>query len=367
MRRRRDRHVRFDVRRAGRVRAGRPGSRADAPGHRARLRRAGRVLDTRPPALGGRLHGPGHQVPHAGADLLRRLPRRLRGAGARVARGRRRLLADRDAVRPPVDKGGHQRGATGHGDARPHRAAAGAGDDRTHRPHAAGHRGRCRTHSPRRHAGRRRRPQLRHRAGRDERGAAPPLGRQPRPHFLHPQCGAAVGRRRQDALRPHGRGPGRASAPVRHRVRGHGGGRLLRYDARAPGRGGRAVRRRGAGSAHAAARARGRLHLHLGAVQAGHVFSRRRRANQRQRFQGFPRGHAGRGLGHLRGHGPGPGARGLARDRRLRGLHRRRRRGRHDRGGQPALHPVDRPDHGRLHGGPGGARRVWSGSAGAPS
>ena len=82
-------------------------------------RGARRVLDTRAAALGGRLHGPGHQVPHARADLLRRLPRRLRGAGARAARGRRRPAAHRDAVRPAVGQGRHQRRPAGHGGARP--------------------------------------------------------------------------------------------------------------------------------------------------------------------------------------------------------------------------------------------------------
>ena len=130
------------------------------------------------------------------------------------------------------------------------RAPAGPGDDRADRPHAAGHRDRRRAHRARRHAGRRRRAQLRHRTGRDERGAAPPFGGQPRPHRLRPQCGPPVGRRRQDALRPHARGPGRAPAPLRHRVRRVRRRRLLRHDAGAPGRGGRALcrarrRRRG--------------------------------------------------------------------------------------------------------------------------
>ena len=54
-------------------------------------------------------------------------------------------------------------------------------------------------------------------------------------------------------------------------------------------------------------------------------------------------------LGHLRGHGPRPGQGGLPPHRRVRRLHRRRRRGRHDRGGQPLRHPVERAAHGRLH------------------
>ena len=164
VRRRRDRHLRVDFGGAGRVRPGRPGPRADPHGRRARLRGARRVRHARPPPLGGRHHGPGDQVPHARPDPLRRLPRRLRGAGARAARGRRRPAPDRDAVRPAVGEGGHQRRPPGHGGARPHRAAAGPGDDRADRPHAAGHRDRRRADRPRRHAGRRGRPQLRHRA-----------------------------------------------------------------------------------------------------------------------------------------------------------------------------------------------------------
>ena len=97
LRRGRDRHLRLDLGRPGRVRAGRPRPRAD-PDRAAELACAvaRRVLDARAPPLGGGLHGPGHQVPDARADLVRRLPRRLRGAGARSARGRRRPPAHRD-------------------------------------------------------------------------------------------------------------------------------------------------------------------------------------------------------------------------------------------------------------------------------
>ena len=178
------------------------------------------------------------------------------------------------------------------------------------------------------------------------------------PIVVPPERGAPFGGRRQDALRPHTRGPGRAPAPLRHRVRRLRRRRLLRHHAGPPGRGGRALRRRHARGAHAGARAGGRVHLHLGALQAGHLVPGGRRAHQRQRVQGVPRGHARGRLGHLRGHGAGPGEGGLAPDRRLRGLHRRRRRRRHDRGGQPALHAVDRAAHGRLHRGPGRACRA---------
>ena len=59
-------------------------------------------------------------------------------------------------------------------------------------------------------------------------------------------------------------------------------------------------------------RALRRLHLHRGPVRAGLLVPGRRRAHERQRLQGLPRGHARCRLGHLRGHGPGPGQGGLA-------------------------------------------------------
>ena len=79
-----------------------------------------------------------------------------------------------------------------------------------------------------------------------------------------------------------------------------------------PGRRRGALRRRRARRPHPGARALGRLHLHLGPLPAGLLVPRRRRADQRQRVQGLPRGHARRRLGHLRRHGPGPGQGGLA-------------------------------------------------------
>ncbi len=187
-----------------------------------------------------------------------------------------------------------------HGRSRPPRAPAGAGDDRAHRPHAARHRDRRRPDRARLHAGRRGRPQLRHRTGRDERGAAPPLGGQPRPHRLRPQCGPPIGRRRQHALRPHARRPGGAPAPFRDRVRRHRRRWVLWNHPGPPGCRGRALPRGHARGADAGARARGGLHLHLGPVPTGHVVPRRRRAHQRQRLQGVPRGDARRRLGHLR-------------------------------------------------------------------
>ena len=63
--------------------------------------------------------GPGTKFPTLGPDPLRRVPRRLRGAGARAARGRRRPPAHRDAVRPALGQGRHQRRPAGHGGAGP--------------------------------------------------------------------------------------------------------------------------------------------------------------------------------------------------------------------------------------------------------
>ena len=297
LRRRRDRHLRLDLGRAGRVRPGRPGARAHAEGGRARVRRPRRVLHARAAPLGRGLHGAGHEVPHPRAHHVRRVPGRLRGAGARAPGGGRRPPADRDAVRPALHQGCGERRPARHGVLEPVRPAAGPGHDRAHRPHAAGHRDRRRPHRPRRHAGRRRRPQLRDRPGRDERGPAPSLVGQPRPDRLRPQRGPAIGGRRPDALRPHPRGPGRAPAPFRHRVRRLRDRRLLRDHAGPPGGGGGALRRRHSRRADPGARTGRSLHLHLGPLHPGHLVPRGGRAHQRQWFQGLPRGDAGGATG----------------------------------------------------------------------
>ncbi len=116
-------------------------------------------------ALGGRQHGPGHQIPHPGPDPLRRLARRLRGTGARACS---RAASTSSSSRPSFDLLSAKSAING---ARRAMVALDrivplqvAGDHRAHRPHAARHRDRRRPHRARRHAGRRRRPQLRHRA-----------------------------------------------------------------------------------------------------------------------------------------------------------------------------------------------------------
>ena len=57
----------------------------------------------------------------------------------------------------------------------------------------------------------------------------------------------------------------------------------------------------------AGARAVGRLALRRGAVRAGAVVPRHRRANERQRLEALPRGDARRRLGDDGHHGPRPG------------------------------------------------------------
>ena len=64
-----------------------------------------------------------------------------------------------------------------------------------------------------------------------------------RVHRVRAQCGPPVGGRRQHALRPHPRRPGRAPAPLRDRVRRVRHRRVLRDDAGPPGRGRRPLLR----------------------------------------------------------------------------------------------------------------------------
>ena len=197
----------------------------------------------RPPPLRRRLHRPGHQVPVARPDPLRRAARRVRGPGPRPARGRRRPAHHRDPLRPALGEGRHERRPPGHALDRPRGPAPGAGHHGAHRAHAARHRDRRRARRHRPHEARRHRHQLRHRPGRD--GRAPPPPRRPRPHadLVHPQRRAAERRRRQDALRPHARAARRAPGPLRQRARRQRHRRLLRHHPGPPGRGGRALPR----------------------------------------------------------------------------------------------------------------------------
>ena len=142
---------------------------------------------------------------------------------------------------------------------------------------------------------------------------------------------------------------GRAPRPLHHRVRRQRGRRVLRHHPRASARPSSrpaahltpAARQAGVGAGRG-------LHLQPRPLRPDAVRAGRRRAHQRQRVQEVPGGHAGRRLGHLRGHGPGGGQGRLARPRRVRRLHRRGRRRRHAGGGQPLRHPGHPADHARL-------------------
>src|SRR5918995_1565648 len=126
----------------------------------------------------------------------------------------------------------HPRPAGDGGDRHPG-AAPGAGHDGADRHDAARHRDRRR---PGRHRGdetRRLRAQLRHRPVRNARAPSACVRLRPPAHLVPAQHGPAVGRRRQDALRPRARRVRRVPDPVRHRAGGPGRGRVLRVDARA--------------------------------------------------------------------------------------------------------------------------------------
>ena len=158
----------------------------------------------------------------------------------------------------------------------------------------------------------------------------------------------AVGRRGPDALRPDAGPAGRAPRPVHHRVRGVGRRWLLRHHPGASGGGGGPLPGPGPDPAGSRSGARLRLDLHPRAVRPEPVVPGGGRADQRQRLQAVPGGHAGRRLGHLRRHGPGPGEGRRPRHRRVRRLHRRGRRGRHGRDRGPLRHPGDPAADARL-------------------
>ena len=110
-------------------------------------------------------------------------------------------------------------------------------------------------------------------------------------------------------------------------------------------------------------RGRRRLALPVRAVPPGHLVPVHRRADQRQRVQGLPRGDAGPGLGGVRRDRPRPDPRRRAPARPVRRLRRPRRRRRHARARRPPGHRLHAADRAGLHraggprGGPGDARR----------
>ena len=120
---------------------------------------------------------------------------------------------------------------------------------------------------------------------------------------------------------------------------------------------------RGRARAAAAPRGRRRLALPARAVPAGHLLPGHRRAHQRQRLQGVPRGDAGAALGRLRRDRARPGPRRRAHARPVHRLRRPRRRRRHEGAGVPLRHRLHPADRARLHrarrprGGAGDARR----------
>ncbi len=136
---------------------------------------------------------------------------------------------------------------------------------------------------------------------------------------------------------------------LRQGLRRHPGRRLLRHHPGAPAPG----RRRGArprpGQAPAAARAGRRVALPGRPVPAGQLGADDRRADQRERLQGVPRGHAGRPLGRLRRDRPGPDPGRLAHAGRLRRLRRPGRRRRHGRSRGPVRHRVHAAADAGLH------------------
>ena len=324
------------------------------PGGRRRGHRRGR---RRAAPLGGGQPGPRHQVPHPGPDPLPRAAQRLSGAGECADRGRRRPHPRRDRLRPPPGQGRHQRGRARHGRCGPARAHPGPGDHRADRPDAPGHRDRRRAHRPRPHAARHHRAQLRHRAGRDGRGHPLPVPALPTTGLRAAQRRPALGRRRQDALRPDSGPAGGSSRALHHRARGQRRGRLLRHDPGAPARRGGAVPRSRAAAPPATAiehePGASSIYSNVGFHQDTSflVVGERTNANGSKKFRDAMLEAR---LGHHRRHRARPGERGRARPRRVRGLHRGRRRIRHDRGRQPARHPGERPAHGRLHRGTGG-------------
>ena len=207
------------------------------------------------------------------------------------------------------------------------------------------------------------RAELRHRPGRDERAPALPVpARADRRVGDAERRPARAGARRR-GLPADARRAGRGAVPVRPRVRARPGRRLLRHDARAHPAGRRGGARGRPGATRAAAGAGRLLALPPRAVRPGRLGADGRRADERQRLQGVPRGDAGRPVGGLHRDRPGAGPRRLAPARPVRRLRRPRRRSRHARAGRAFRHRLDAADHAGLdraagdRGRPGDARR----------
>lgn len=233
---------------------------------------------------------------------------------------RRRRPDRRDHAGPPPDEGlrtGRPPRAGGHR----RRCAAGRLHGlRDHRHHAARLRDRRRADRAGAAGHRHDRPELLDRSGRDERAPALPRPAFPHPAAVHAERGPAHPHQGGRALPARPRGPGRRPGELRPRLRPLPDRRLLRHHPRTPAPGRRAGPRAHALRAHPAARTRRRLPLPDGPLPPGHLLPGDRRADQRQRLEEVPRGHAGGPLGRLCGDGPRADPRGRPHAGPLRGL-----------------------------------------------
>ena len=217
-----------------------------------------------------RLDRPGHEAAQPRPHPLRRPARRLRGAGRRAARGRRRPAPRRDVhstcSRLKAAMIACRRAMAAAGRAVPLQVQVTM--ETTGRMLVGTEIGAALV-SPLA-AMRRRRPrhQLRHRPGRDAGAPALPQPALPAADQRAAQRRPAVGRRRQDALRPHAGELAEYHARLRHRARRVGRRRLLRHDARAPPRSSRPWRPH-AGAPRRRARAERDVDLPPGADRAG--------------------------------------------------------------------------------------------------
>ena len=302
--------------------------------------------------------GPGHQAAHPGPCHLRRDAGRLPAAGRGHAVRRHRRGADRDVPGPAADQGGHARGQAGPG-VRGARSAGHRPRHRgDHRHHAARDRDRGRADRAGAAGYRPDRAELRHRPRRDERAPAAPVPLRPDRGELHAERGPAPADLRRRALPAEAGRTGRRAGAVRRGVRARTGRRVLRHRAGAPAPGRGAAGGSPARAAYARTHGRGRLAVRGGAVPPGHQLSLDRRADQRQRLQGLPRGAAGGALGGLRRYRPVPDPRRRAPAGPEHRLRRPRRPGRHARDGLPAGHGVHAADRAGLHRAGGAAGRA---------
>ena len=259
-------------------------------GDRARCGRRGAAADGRPRWVLGSI-GPGTKLPTLGHVSFAELrdAYQLNAAGL-LAGGADGLIVEtcQDLLQAKAAIIGARR-AIAEADAGDV-AADRAGDDRDHGRDAARQRDRGGAHRARAAGDRRDRAELRDRAGRDERAPALPGRARASAAVLHAERRAARAHLERRLLPGHAGRAGRRARDLHPRVRARSGRRLLRHDARASGPGDRQARRPAADQAQAAAGARSGLALPARAVPAGHRVPVDRRADQRERLQGVPRG-----------------------------------------------------------------------------